>query len=248
MLVLIERVEANKEKMTMFRYTNKKGFTLIELVIAMAVSSAVMAVIYSTYRAQLRSNVTQQALIEMQQNARAAMYAMERDIRLAGYDPTGATGATILVANSAEIHFQLDRNGDGDFVTGLPAPDNNDPNEDVRYALTGTGDLGREIWGTGLETVAENIEVLDFVYFKRETDGSLTRLATPVAFAELNDIYSIQITIIARSGDNVPVLMMKHTDRRTYTNQQGDQLLPPPNDNFRRILLTADLYRRNQGL
>ena len=95
MLVLIERVEANKEKMTMFRYTNKKGFTLIELVIAMAVSSVVMAVIYSTYRAQLRSNVTQQALIEMQQNARAAMYAMERDIRLASYDPTGATGATM---------------------------------------------------------------------------------------------------------------------------------------------------------
>jgi type IV pilus assembly protein PilW len=232
----------------MFRYTNKKGFTLIELLVAMAVASAVMAVIYSTYRAQLRSHVTQQALIEMQQNARAAMYALERDIRLAGYDPTGMSGATILVADSAEIHFQVDRNGDGDFITELPAPDDKDSNEDVRYALNGTGDLGREIWGAGLETVAENIEVLDFVYFKRETDGSLTRLATPVAGAELNNIYSIQITIIARSGENIPVLMMKQTDSRSYTNQQGDQLLSPPNDNFRRILLTADLRCRNLGL
>lgn len=232
----------------MFRYTNKKGFTLIELLVAMAVASAVMAVIYSTYRVQLRSHVTQQALIEMQQNARAAMYALERDIRLAGYDPTGMSGATILVADSAEIHFQVDRNGDGDFITELPAPDDKDSNEDVRYALNGTGDLGREIWGAGLETVAENIEVLDFVYFKRETDGSLTRLATPVAGAELNNIYSIQITIIARSGENIPVLMMKQTDSRSYTNQQGDQLLSPPNDNFRRILLTADLRCRNLGL
>lgn len=232
----------------MFRHTNKKGFTLIELLVAMAISSLVMAVIYSTYRAQLRSQVTQQAMIEMQQNARAAMYAMERDIRLAGFDPTGTAGATFLAADSTEIHFQLDRNGDGDFVTGLPAPDDKDPNEDVHYALTGTGDLGREIWSTGLETVAENIEVLDFVYFKRETDGSLTRLATPVAAAERNNIYSIQITIIARSGDNVPVQMMKQTDRRTYTNQQGDVLLSSPNDNFRRILLTADLQCRNQGL
>ena len=232
----------------MFRYTNKKGFTLIELLVAMAVASAVMGVIYSTYRAQLRSHVTQQALIEMQQNARAAMYAMGRDIRLAGYDPTGMSGATILVADSAEIHFQVDRNGDGDFIPGLPAPDDKDPNEDVRYALNGTGDLGREIWGAGLETVAANIEVLDFVYFKRETDGSLTRLATPVAGAELNNIYSIQITIIARSGENIPVLMMKQTDSRSYTNQQGDQLLFPPNDNFRRILLTEDLRCRNLGL
>jgi type IV pilus assembly protein PilW len=247
MSVLIERVKANKEKITMFRHANKKGFTLIELLVAMAVSSVVLAVIYSTYRAQLRSQVTQQALIEMQQNARAAMYAMERDIRLAGYDPTGTTGATILVADSAEIHFQVDRNGDGDLKTGLPAPDDWDPNEDVRYALTGTGDLGRDVGRTGLETVAENIEVLDFVYFKRETDGSLTRLLTPVAPAERNNIYSIEITIIARSGENVPALMMQQTDRRTYTNQQGEQLLLPPNDNFRRILLTTDLHCRNQG-
>jgi type IV pilus assembly protein PilW len=89
--------------------TNKKGFTLIELLVAMVVSSAVMAVIYSTYRAQLKSHITQQKQIEMQQNARAAMYAMERDIRLAGYDPTGDAGASILVADSDEIQFEVTR-------------------------------------------------------------------------------------------------------------------------------------------
>jgi hypothetical protein len=114
--------------------------------------------------------------------------------------------------------------------------------------LTGTGDLGREVWGNGLEAVAENIEVLDFVYFKKEADGSLTKLATPVAAIELPNIYSIQITIIARSGRNVPGLMMKQRDNRTYTNQQGDNLLVDPNDNFRRILLTADVRCRNQNL
>jgi type IV pilus assembly protein PilW len=228
--------------------TNKKGFTLIELLVAMVVSSAVMAVIYSTYRAQLKSHITQQKQIEMQQNARAAMYAMERDIRLAGYDPTGDAGASILVADSDEIQFEVDRNADGDFDTGLPAPDDEDPNEKIRYALTGTGDLGREVWGNGLEAVAENIEVLDFVYFKKESDGSLTKLVTPVAAIELPNIYSIQITIIARSGRNVPGLMMKQRDNRTYTNQQGDNLLVDPNDNFRRILLTADVRCRNQNL
>ena len=232
----------------MFVCADKKGFTLIELMVAMAVSAVVMTVIYATYRAQLRSQITQQQVIAMQQNARFAMYAMERDIRMAGYDPTGDTGAAILVADVDEIEFQADRNGDGNFTTALPPPDDSDPNEQIRYALTADGHLGREIWGGGLQPVAENIEVLDFVYLKKETDGSLTRLATPVAAAELNNIYSIQITIIAKSGENVPVLMMKQTDNRTYTNQQADQLLVNPDDNFRRILLTADVRCRNQGL
>ncbi len=58
----------------MFVPTNKKGFTLVELLVAMAISTMVMAAIYSTYHVQLRSHITQQTVVEMQQNARAAMF------------------------------------------------------------------------------------------------------------------------------------------------------------------------------
>lgn len=220
----------------MFRHINKKGFTLIELLIAMAVSSAVMAVIYSTYRAQLRSQVTQQALIEMQQNARAAMYAMERDIRLAGYDPDGSQSAGITKADPDTITFTISAISDGidnDSDGKIDLAD-----DDGGEVQTITYDLVDQNLERNGNIVAENIEVLNFVYL--DDSGAPT--------AVLANIRSVQVTIIARSGENVPVLMMQHTDRRTYTNQQGDQLLPPPNDNFRRILLTADLHCRNQGL
>ena len=82
----------------MFAVDNKKGFTLIELMVAMAISTLVMAAIYSTYRSQLRSHVTQQAMVEMQQNARAAMFIMEREIKMAGFDPDDSAGAGITDA------------------------------------------------------------------------------------------------------------------------------------------------------
>ena len=74
---------------------NASGFTIIELMVALAVSTLVLAAIYGTHRIQLKSHITQQKIVEMQQNARAAMFAMERDIKVAGYDPSGSAGATI---------------------------------------------------------------------------------------------------------------------------------------------------------
>jgi prepilin-type N-terminal cleavage/methylation domain-containing protein len=219
----------------MFVFNNKKGFTLIELSVAMVIATIVMAAIYSTYRSQLRSHITQQTLVEMQQNARASMFVMEREIKMAGYGISDPALGKILIADTTQIKF---------IRTA--------PNEEIRYALTVDGGLGREVWnppgGAGtLQTVAENIEVLNFIYL----DGQGNVIATPLDFANavdrpaLDSIRSIQITLIARSGANVPVLMMKHTDHHTYTNQQGDILLADPDDNFRRIVLTAAVQCRN---
>ncbi len=221
------------------------GFTLIELLVGMAVSTMVLAAIFASHRAQVRSNITQQMLTEMHQNARAAMFSLGRDMKSAGYDPIGTAGAAIITADDDQIIFSIDRNGDGDFTTTDPPPNNFDPNEQIAYSLTMDGNLGRGIWGGALQTVAENIEVLNFVYL----DDSGNRLGpTPLDANNLALIRSVQITLIARSGENVPVLMMKHTDSRTYTNQQGDALLVNPNDNFRRIVLTENVKCRNLGL
>ena len=234
----------------MFLVDNKKGFTLIELLIAMAISTLVMAAIYSTYRSQLRSHITQQAIVEMQQNARAAMYVMEREIKMAGYDPDGSQGAGITTATDSAITFTISANddgidNDGDGDIDAADTDGGEVNT-ITYALAGQ-DLQRTLDGTA-STVAENIEVLDFFYFQKDDDGNLVALPPPVVGGDLDNIYSVQITTITRSGDNVPALMMKQTDHNTYTNQQGANLLVDPDDNFRRIVLTTDVQCRNLGL
>lgn len=78
-----------------FLMNNKKGFTLIELMVTMAISSIVLAGIYAAYQAQVRSHVTQQAVLDIQQNLRSSMHFMQHSIRMAGYDPVGVPAANI---------------------------------------------------------------------------------------------------------------------------------------------------------
>ena len=59
---------------------NRKGFTLIELLVAMVIASIVMAAIYSVYRSQTQTYRTQQLVVQMQQNMRAALYLLESEI------------------------------------------------------------------------------------------------------------------------------------------------------------------------
>jgi type IV pilus assembly protein PilW len=71
---------------------NHRGFTLIELMVAIAIGSMVLAGIYSAFVMQQRSQISEQVAVDMQQTLRAAIYLMERDIRMAGFDPTRTWG------------------------------------------------------------------------------------------------------------------------------------------------------------
>ena len=66
----------------------QKGFTLIELMVAMAISGMLMAVVAMAYTGQSRSNTTVQDVSSLQQDMRSALQIMAREIRMAGYDPT----------------------------------------------------------------------------------------------------------------------------------------------------------------
>ena len=227
------------------------GFTLIELLVAMAISGIVMAGVYSVFYTQQKSSRAQEQVSAMQQNLRAGMYFMMREISMAGYDPpdptiqppVGDAGAGINIANVAELEFTADHNDDGDCDN---IPPGNDPNEKIRYALTNDADgdgiadgspcnLGREIWGGGLQPVAENIDALNFVYF--DASG-----VTPPA--TLADIRSIQITLVARTGRGDP----GYTNNTAYRNKQGAVICTAPGDNFRRKSLTCEIRCRNLGL
>ncbi len=62
-----------------------KGITLIELVIALAISSILVAAIYRTFLGQQKTYVVQEQVVDMQQNTRVAINRMMREIRMAGF-------------------------------------------------------------------------------------------------------------------------------------------------------------------
>ena len=77
-----------------------QGFTLLELLVVILILGVVMAGVYSVYTSQQKSFLIQEDVAEMQQNLRAAMFSMVREIRLAGCNPTGKATAGIVTANA----------------------------------------------------------------------------------------------------------------------------------------------------
>jgi type IV pilus assembly protein PilW len=211
----------------------EQGFTIIELLVAMAVSLLALGAIYSTFLNQHKSYLVQEEVAAMQQNIRAAMYHMQREIRMAGCDPTGNANAGIATANADFIRFTEDvwDGSDGSDPDG----DAEDPNEDITYNLDDSdGDGVDDELDRNNQTVAQNIDGLNFVYL--DANGSET--------AVLADIRSVEITIVARTSR----ALRATKNNNLYKNQQGDTILDAQNDNFSRKSMTTFIKYRNLGL
>lgn len=214
------------------------GFTLIELMISMVIFAVAMTAVYTSYLTQQRTYIAQTQVAAMQQNIRAGMYHLERELRMAGYDPNRTADAGFLTANNDGVRFTCDLNSDGDLNAGGA----NDPNEQVHYELNGLN-LGRETWGGGLQPLAENIEVLDFVYLDANRNVLNPALAD-VSVDNLGSIRSIQVTLVARTGQ----IDKDFRNNTVYRNKQDVVILPAQNDRYRRRMLSTTIHCRNMGL
>ena len=67
------------------QFKKGKGLTLIELLIALAISAILIAAIYRTFIGQQKSYTVQEQVSDMQQNVRVAINKMMREIRMAGF-------------------------------------------------------------------------------------------------------------------------------------------------------------------
>jgi type IV pilus assembly protein PilW len=226
---------------------NQTGFSLIELLISIAVGSIVLTLVAGFLFSQQRVSITQNEVVDMQQGLRAAVTLMNREIRMAGFDPTGSAGAGIVQAEVDSVTFTTDDNDNGSLMVD---PVTWEPNERIRYAVNANGDLGRATGagGAGLQAMAYNVDELNFVYL----DGNGVRLDDDGAgnvIASIDDIRAVQITVVARSGETLPALFLGRPDNTVYENLHGDEIFTPPaGDRFRRIILSSTAMCRNIGL
>lgn len=245
------------------RSNNHQGFTLIEIVVAMAVAFIVAGAIFATFRAQQMTHITQRELVGMQQNLRSAVYFITRDLRMVGHDPTWNAGAAILVADEGSFQFQADLDGDGQIQN----------NEIIRYALTNDAnsdgladslpcDLGRAIGApgnsTGLQVIAENVQAIDFEYMTYSPGSPFLPVSmnvplvgrdgvdTTLANNPQENIRFIRLSIVASSADRETVMAFKRNDSRQYNNVLRSRTpLAAQNDNLRRSMLVTEIQLRN---
>lgn len=159
------------------------GITLIELMVAMAIAGIVLMVIYSAYHTQSTMYRTQSVELSMQQNLRGAVYLLESEIRMAGYDQnsTGTFGITDITFR--DIDFNLDLNGNSSitFTSDLDNDGALDTNETFSYSIydnpvaapDGILDMARNS-GAGRQIIAESIVALCLAYaYDNDGDGKL---------------------------------------------------------------------------
>lgn len=155
---------------------NNKGFTLIEILVALVIDFIVLAGIYTAFYSQQKSHVKEQQVVDAQQNVRGSAEFMTREIRLAGMDRKTTAVAGILAAGPHSFQFTLDRN-ENDNVT--------DPYENIEYGFSAASDAdanGIADSGSGPITrfsdtddpIADNIHAIAFAYaFDDDRDGEL---------------------------------------------------------------------------
>jgi len=178
-----------------WRPAGERGFSLVELLIAMVVGLVVLGAAYSVFTLQNKTFGNQEEIVAMQQNIRAGMDMMAREIGMAGYDPASVNcfncsppiysffGATVD-ASQLQIKADLDGNGSIDANS----------QENAIYAFDAANYRITRNIGGGAQAFVENVQSFTFEYL--DGNGNATAIS--------RDVRRIRITITGRTAKPDP--------------------------------------------
>ena len=195
---------------------NKKGFTLVELLISIAVGMVIMIAVYAAMQMSQQSSTNVANKITTQQDVRSALDFMAIEIRMASYNPRNiaATWGTIpacasmglgapvtalkgiQLANRNSIIMAMDLDNSG--IIGDSA------NEYLMYSYDGVATITRNVscssatfLGGGTNTNVRNAAAGLFLFrFFDRLDNDITT-AVEASQSQIANIRRILITIVA---------------------------------------------------
>lgn len=156
--------------------------TLTELMVALVIGLATVAAVYSIHVVQVKQRIVQEDIMAMQQNARAAMDLMTRELRMAGYDPidvnrdgSSSNDFSGVTYHPTELHIKSDLSGNGVV---------SDSNETIVFLYdASTLTLRRKVGRGGRQPMAEHVQSLAIWYFDER--AALTTDSTRIRMIEL---------------------------------------------------------------
>lgn len=152
------------------------GFTIVEIMMVLAIISIAFGTIYKSFEHLNRSSTTENVKAGVQQRVRIAVDFMVQDIRLAGLNPLGTPGIGIQAISPESIHFTMDANFDGD---------DDDTFEDITYAFNSVNGRLMQTNHLGEEVLIDNVTSLNFTYL--DSDDHTTN--------DLNEIRSVIVSL-----------------------------------------------------
>jgi len=188
----------------------------MELLVSMSIGLVVLAAVAKTFTVQSRQNTAEEQIAQMQQNARAALDLMVREIQMAKYNPAGSAFASAygVTYSASQLEVKADMNGDGSISTSSGSV------EDIIYAHDNTNlQITRKLGSGGTaDIVADNITAFTFSYY--DANGSAV-----TSSANSGNIRKVTVSITARTAKPDP----SFTSNSGYRTYQISADVTPPN-------------------
>lgn len=176
---------------------NNKGFSLVEMMLALVLALFIMATTFKAFTAQREAYHVQEQITQMQQSVRAAMDMMVYDIEMAGYDPNDG-GFLGIILDPNQLHLRADLNGDTNI--NLYGSD-----EDILYTYDQPNKMISRTTAAQIQPFAEDIKEFSIEYL--DPNGAA---ATTSA-----DIRQVRITIVGQT-EKRDQRYLENGGRRTY--------------------------------
>jgi prepilin-type N-terminal cleavage/methylation domain-containing protein len=232
------------------------GFTLIELLIGMSIFLIVLLGIYQMFDTNRATYVSGMRKVDVQQNARVALDAITRELRMAGYFPENydtdltttpslakQVGILIATDNGLVVYGDLDGTCNPS-QSACPA----NSSSAFLYCLSGNTILRKRSIDvtaapsfecSGGDVLAENIEKLQFTYY----DGSNNPVPNPP-----NVTYALDgqtLDKVPAFDVNLPIPDVRTTIRTIVVTLVAAESVPIPGQQPQRFTLTSSVRLRN---
>ena len=207
------------------------GFTLTELLVAMAIAGLVFVGVYQMYISSVRTTAVQEQVTDMQQTARVVLDQISRELRLAGLNPARAMGdIAIRDINGASMvdlkignrfHIYGDFNG------------NNTP-ESVYYDL--------DVTDPAHPWLIRKIDEPGNPYSNKPVRFGANIENLTATFYDKSNVLTTDNTTIRR----VTLTLTARTDKPDLDFTDPSLPVNDPNRHYRRRMFDADVILRNQ--
>jgi type IV pilus assembly protein PilW len=219
---------------------NKKGVTLIELLVALVIAAITMAGIYRVFISQTKTYAIQDQVMEVQQSVRGAMEILLRDLRMTGFDddnvnsdvPIANPLATPVQASDITINYEYYRRNDSSSNESPKYEshqvrywrDTTDPNNPkLRRTITIASGVTN---GATTETILENVNALTFTYGVDRDNDAIMDDQNGNGQIDNNDWLSAA-GVVALGNPKVVAIKVSLTGRPDQTNTDVSKVVSP---------------------
>jgi len=191
--------------MTFQSIFNKKGITLIELLVALVISAITMAAIYKIFISQSKVYYVQDQVVEVQQNVRTAMEILLRDLRMTGFDDDNPSSAvtiadpiTAFTDNSITVNYEYYERTSATYQKFTVAYWRDGGNSRLMRQLT-INDAG-----SITEPVLDNVDALTFTYGVDDNDDDVVDSWVSAASVGVRRVIAVRVVLTARPNQTNP--------------------------------------------